>query len=159
MMQILFLLSLIVLFQPKTNMISGDFNGDGVSEKAYLKNIREKNGEEITTLSFNNPLLGSWNTEKQCIPENAGNIDGIRGDEILLSHLQYERESDPAHFQILAFDPELNVLKVIASGKEPLQKKQGTAKEKIIEKKGSQIFICSSVNERKDTLILLAAKP
>jgi hypothetical protein len=159
MIQILFLFSFLLLFQPQTLMISGDFNGDGVSEKAYLKNMREKNGEEITALSFNNPRLGSWNTVRQCIPENAGNIDGIRGDEILLSHLQYEGESAPVQFQILAFDPGLNVLKVIASGREPLQKKQGSPKERIIEKKGNQIFICSSVNERKDTLILLAAKP
>lgn len=159
MTQSLLLFAYLFIFQVQTPMISGDFNGDGISEKAYLKKIREKSGEEITTLSFNNPRLGSWNTEKNCILENVGNINSIRGEEILLSNLRYEEGTATAQFQILAFDPELNVLKVIAAGKEPMLKKTGSPKERIIEKKGSQVFICSSVNDRKDTLILLATNP
>jgi hypothetical protein len=149
------LFSFLFNFQPRVILLSGDFDGDGLQEKAYLKTIIEKNQEETTALVFSKPHLGKWNTEKNCLVKNVENINGILGDEILISNLKYGDESQGGQFQILSFDASLHLFRVIASGKEPKNRKNGSAQANIIEKRGNQIFICKATDHQSDTLELL----
>ncbi len=142
-------------FQSGVIFLSGDFDGDGLQEKAYLKTIIEKNKEETTALVFSKPHLGKWNTEKNCVVQNVENIFGSRGDEILISNLKYGDDSQGGQFQILSFDASLHLFRVIASGMEPKNRKNGSAQANIIEKRGNQIFICHATNHQTDTLELL----
>lgn len=154
MILIFFLISFLGAQLPAASIISGDFNGDGITEKAFLKTTRE-NGEEITAVHFSRPGLTQWNVEKNCLIENVGNVNQIPGDEILISNLHYGPADKEAQFQIISFDSGLHQFRVCGSGTEPFSGTGKSMGEKIISKKGTQSFYKRKLSAEADTLILI----
>ena len=151
---ILLLIFLVHSVTAPSQFVNGDFDGDGIKEKAYLKTILE-NGNEITELNFTKSGLKKWKVEKNCLIENIGNVNQRPGEEILISNLHYDQMNNPAQFQIISYDAGLLQFRVVASGEEPHNKKGNTTAEKIITKKDNQYYFNHAISATGDTLELI----